>query len=294
MHRLKRWIRRACVLPLWLTAAVAAICFVFLGYALSRDIPQGAKLAAYNLSTYALVICVTALMRIIPMARRGLARSAPAQRLGGSPLGGRLLRDAAFRVWVTTRFTLVWNLLYAVVKLAAGWMLRSVWLATLGGYHLALALVKLVIVGAGPEMPDRAQALRRCRLCGLALLAINLLLAGVTAQVVRSRGSFSYPGPLIYLVALYAFWAVINATVKLARVHRRDDPLLSAAKAVSLTAAMVSMLSLEVALSVRFGGGAQFTRRMTAALGGVVCVVELCLAVHMIARSSRRLREAEG
>ena len=79
MRGLKRWIRRACVLPLWLTAAVAAICFAFLGYALSHDIPQAAKLAAYNLSTYALVICVTALITSVPI------REAPLPQISRKP-----------------------------------------------------------------------------------------------------------------------------------------------------------------------------------------------------------------
>ena len=85
---------------------------------------------------------------------------------------------------------------------------------------------------------------------------------------------------------------ITNATVKLIRFHRRDDPLMSAAKVVSLTAAMVSMLSLETALIARYGDGdMRFHTIMTNVVGGVVCLTELNIAIYMIRRGNRMIRQ---
>lgn len=67
--------------------------------------------------------------------------------------------------------------------------------------------------------------------------------------------------------------------------------LLSAAKAVSLAPALVSMLSLEIALTARFGDSADsFRQIMTSALGGIVCIAILYMAGYMLVRSTVTLR----
>lgn len=294
MARIRTALRRIFVRPVWQTALIAPVCFALLGWVLTHDTPPVADHIAYQLSVYALAISVTAALRVVPALRARLSRS----RLIHSPLGYLFRRDVAFRAWLTLCLSIAWNLLYALAKLIVGAALGSAWLKLMGCYYLALAAVRFIIVGpaarrpAGPltgaEPPESEW--RRYRLCGFALLLMNQLLVVVVVRVLTQRGGFSYPGPLIYLMALYTFWAVANATVRLARYHRRDDPLMSAAKAVSLTAAMVSMLSLETALIDRFGdGAAAFHYIMTGALGGAICLIELNIALYMIRRGNRMI-----
>ncbi|MBR1559655.1 MAG: hypothetical protein IJ646_05370 [Clostridia bacterium] len=288
MSYVKKLLRRLCVLPIGASFAIAAGSFIYLGWALGHGGPAWTDYLAYHLSTYGLVVAVTALMRAIPAAWERLKASGPARRLAASPIGVVLRLDAAFRAWVALWLTMAWNVVVAGVKLAAGVALGSQWLKTLGVYYLLLAAVRLMLVS--PFTPVAGQGWRRYRGCGLALLGMNGVLIVMVAQILRQQGGFHYPGPLIYLMALYAFWAMISATVKLARLHRRQDPLLSASRAVSLTAAMVSMLALETALIDRFGEDPIFHRNMTAAVGGAVCMIEVCMAVYMIHRGNREMK----
>lgn len=294
MDGFRRLIRRACILPIWLTVLIAAPCYALLIRVLSREASPALSMLAYQLSVYALVITITACMRVLPALARRVREGALLNRLRATPLGLLLLKDAAFRAWITVYLSLAWDLLVAAAKLIAGFAVRSAWLITLGAYYLFLAVLRAMIVR--PIRARRARAafvegVRRYRDCGVALLAMNQILVSVVVQAVLARGGFNYPGPLIYLMAAYAFWAVVSATVRLVKFHREADPLLSAAKAVSLTAAMVSMLALQSALIARFGDGdVLFRRAMTGALGGAVCLVELAIAVYMIARGTRELR----
>lgn len=294
MNQVKRLARRIFVLLVGWSFVIAAACFTLLGYALSHDTPPVVDHLSYHLSTYGLVITVTALMRVIPAARRGLRESAWVRRLIDSPLGLLWGLDPSLRTWLGVALTMVWNVLVAAAKLAAGIILKSQWLKTLGIYYLLLAALRMILVtpAARRSNTGTAEDWDRYRACGGALLAMTVVLLWMVIEILLQRGGFHYPGPLIYLMAAYAFWAMINCTVKLARYHRGDDPLLSASRAVSLTAAMVSMLALETAMIERFGEDPTFHRNMVAITGAAVCLAELIMAVYMLRRGRRMLANA--
>ncbi len=61
---------------------------------------------------------------------------------------------------------------------------------------------------------------------------------------------------------------------------------------ISLTAALVSMLSLETAMLAQFGSGQRaFRRIMLASSGGAVCAVVASMAVYMIAHATKQLKK---
>lgn len=100
---------------------------------------------------------------------------------------------------------------------------------------------------------NKASEWRRYRLCGVILLLMNVALAGMVILAVNENSGFEYPGMLIYVMAMYAFYAVITAVRNVVKFRKYGSPVLSAAKVICLTAAMVSMLSLETAMLTRFG-----------------------------------------
>ena len=78
------------------------------------------------------------------------------------------------------------------------------------------------------------------------------------------------------------------------KFRKYKSPVMSAAKAIKLAAALVSMLSLETAMLTQFGSDENpetFRQIMTGTTGGAVCIIVLAMAVFMIVRSTRQLRE---
>ena len=73
------------------------------------------------------------------------------------------------------------------------------------------------------------------------------------------------------------------------------SPILSAAKAINLVAAMVSILSLETAMLAQFGGDDDplFRQVMTGATGGGVCTIVIGMAIYMIWRANKNLKKIE-
>ncbi len=108
-------------------------------------------------------------------------------------------------------------------------------------------------------------------------------------MVHRNKG-FNYQGMLIYLMAMYAFYSVITAVVNLVKFRKHGSPILPAAKAINLVAAMISILSLETEMLAQFGGDDEFRSVMTSATGGGVCTITIGIAIFMNVKSTRKLK----
>lgn len=289
MERLRRILHRllfpgAAAVVLCVLAAAALLAYVFM-YA-GRDSPV--SYAVYVFSFYALTVaCVNA----VPLVRRG------ARALRRNRYVGRYLADAPFKLSVSLHGSLAVNLVYAGMNAVSAAFYGSVWFGTLGAYYGFLALLRFLLVryahrrGFGSDM---VAEWRSCRLCGAILAVMTLALAGVVILLLHGGGGFSYAGSLIYAVALYAFYTVTMAVINVVRYRRYNSPVMSSARAVSLAAASVSMLSLEVAMLEQFGSGddGSFRTLMTALTGGAVCALIVGMGAYMIIRSSRALRAA--
>lgn len=125
---------------------------------------------------------------------------------------------------------------------------------------------------------------------------MDLALAGMVVFFVRQEGGYEYPGVLIYVMAMYAFYAVVTAVVNIVKFRGRGGPALSAAKAISLTAALVSMLALETAMLSQFGGedDAMFRQVMLSVSGGAACAFVFGMAVYMVTHSTKQIKMTKG
>lgn len=121
------------------------------------------------------------------------------------------------------------------------------------------------------------------------------VLAGenVVILVVHQNSGFEYPGMLIYVMAMYTFYATIMAVRNVIKFRRYGSPVLSAAKVISLTAALVSMLSLETAMLTQFGAANDpaFRQVMTASTGAGISVLVLGMAIFMIVHSAKQMKQ---
>jgi hypothetical protein len=111
-------------------------------------------------------------------------------------------------------------------------------------------------------------------------------------MVVQDNAGFHYPGILIYIMAMYAFYSMTAAVMNVIKYRRYRSPVMSAAKVLHLAAAMVSMLALETAMLAEFGQSSSedFRIIMTGCTGGAVCASILGIAVYMVCRSTIKIK----
>lgn len=136
-----------------------------------------------------------------------------------------------------------------------------------------------------------AQELRYYRATGVFLFALDIALSGVVTQIVIGGYGSNYPGNLIYAAAFHAFYSLGLAVVNTVKYSKFHSPVLSAAKAVNLTTALVSMFNLETAMIAQFGEGDEyFWLVMTSCTAFGVCTIVLGAAVFMVISATRNLR----
>ena len=137
------------------------------------------------------------------------------------------------------------------MKFTFGLRYHSVWFGTLAVYYFLLAVMRFLLLHHANRKgfgTDRIGELQSYRLCGMILMVMNISLTDVVVFVIRKNEGFQYAGYLIYIMAMYAFYNIITAVMNVVKYRKYRSPVMSAAKVVSLAAALVSMLSLETAM----------------------------------------------
>ena len=296
MEKFKEILKRIFCLPPLPTVLAAFFGYGFVIAVFAFDIQTPIlRYASYAASAYALTVTCTGLTYIntaIGGVRKFVSTHPLMKKFRSTALGERFMTDVRFRAGVFLYQGFFINLLYIAIKLVSGIVYRSAWFISLAVYYILLAVMRLLLVRR-LNTQDEAAELRRYRLCGIMLFFMNQALAGIIVFMVRQNRGFEYPGLLIYAMAAYSFYAVTIAIINIVKTRRHKSPILSAAKAINLVAAMVSILSLETAMLAQFGGDddPMFRRVMTGATGGAVCAVVICMAVYMIWRANKNLRQ---
>ncbi len=257
MEKLKRILKKIfCLPPLW-TVIVSLFGYGFViavaAFKIQNPILQ---YASYIASAYALIVTITGLVYVntaIGGVKKFVSNHPLMKKFRSTAAGEKYMTDVRFRTGISLYQGFFINLVYIVMKLVSGILYRSTWFIALAVYYILLAVMRFLLVRR-LNVQDEASELRRYRLCGVMLLFMNQALAGIVIFMVHQNQGFDYPGLLIYAMAAYAFYAVILAIVNVVKTRRHNSPILSAAKAINLVAAMVSILSLETAMLAQFGG----------------------------------------
>ena len=296
MKRVKEIMKRIFFLPPIPTVVISVPAFILVFVMLGTGSSSVLAYISYLLSAYAMVITVTGFKGVARAVRNGIENLPPVIKLRSTPLGKRLLGDVIFRSEITLHSGLCMNLLYTALNLFSGIRYRSTWFIALAFYYMLLSVMRAVLVcyvHSRPIGEDISSELRHYRVCGIILLFMNQALVGIVVAMVTQNRGFSYSGLLIYMMALYTFYITIAAVVNVVKFRKHGSPILSAAKVISLTAALVSMLSLATAMLAQFGQDdeEEFRRIMIGAFGGAVCAVVLAMAIYMIVRSTKQLRK---
>lgn len=290
MNRLKQILNRLLFphLALVIVSVPLAAALLIHTFLYGEETSPAAYLS-YLLSAYSLVIVCA---RLIRMPKEGVWEA-----LHRNQYVHRYLTDVPFKTHVSLYLSLGLNLLFAAMKLFFGAYYGSVWYGTLAVYYILLAVMRFLLlrhVNRNTIGKELVLELRQYRLCGVILMLMNIVLSGVVVLVILDNEGFHYAGYLIYVVAMYAFYNVITAVRDIVRYRRYQSPVLSAAKAIKLAAALVSMLSLETAMLAQFDTGERsplFKKVMNATTGGGVCLFVLAMAVFMIVKSTKQLKK---
>ena len=277
--------------PIWLTvilviASAAALVFIFVkGMEETISAYIVYLLAFYTLSTVT-VFCVL----VLPKQYSTLK-----QKVYANPLGNRFLTDRVFRTNVTLSVSFAISMLYVSINLWSWYMLKSYWFMVLAAYYVIMAVMRFLLVRYVRTQKIGTSILgewKRSRICAYILLLINLSLSGAVLMILYQHRGYDYPGVMIYVMALYTFYALTMSIVDIVKYRKLGSPVMSTAKIVSLSAALVSMLNLETAMFAQFGGdlSPEHQRIFIILTGAGVSVTVVTLSIILIVRATKEIR----
>lgn len=207
------------------------------------------------------------------------------------------LDDTRLRVNISLFGSLAWNVLYGLFQMWLGIVHRTFWFGSLGAYYICLAVMRYFLVSHtrrySPGERMRTE-LVKYRACGWVFLVMNLALSLIVFFMLYWNRTFEHHMITAIAMAAYTFTAFAVAIVSMVKYKRYNSPVFSAAKAISFAAACVSMLTLTSTMLTTFNDGTMdpFARKMMlGAVGVAVILVVIGMAVGMIARGTRKLKQ---
>lgn len=245
---------------------------------------------SFAYSFYTLTVACLYSIFILPKSIKKIKAAVYANKFGNKFFG-----DQIFRTKVLLNFSLTINLFYVLLNLYFAYYNFSYWFCVLSGYYLILAVMRSVLLRytlKNELQSDLKSEWKITRFCAVILALINLILSSAVLMILFRDKGFAYNGLLIYVVALYTFYITIQASVNIVKHRKFNSPVFSTAKVVSLTSAMISMLSLETAMLSQFGADmpARDKNILISVTGGVISIIIIAMSVYMIIKANKNIK----
>ena len=279
-----------CLLVILVILSAVALTFVF-AKGLEQTIPAYIVyvLAFYTLSTVT-VYCVLVLPKQYSTIK---------QNIYNHPFGNRYMTDEVFRTNISLCVSFGISMLYVGINLWSWYALQSYWFMVLAVYYVIMAVMRFLLVRYVRIQKIGTSILgewKRSRSCAYILLLINLSLSGAVLMILYQHRGYDYPGILIYVMALYTFYALIMSIVDMVKCRKMGSPVMSTAKIVSLSAAVVSLLNLETAMFAQFGAdmSAEHQRIFIILTGAGVSITIVTLSVTLIGNANKEIRRIQN
>lgn len=268
--------------------AISIICVVYSMVCIG--VKSISTYLSLSLATYTLLVWCLRLPTVIRFLKRIKTENKYVRQL---------LADVHLRSSIALYGSSLLNALYAILQLSLGFYHQTFWYCSLGCYYICLAVMRFYLVSYlrknKPGEKSGAE-LKRYRICGWIFLAMNVTLAVMTVFMVYWNRTLRHHMIIAIAMAAYTFTTFTVAIVNLIRYRRYNNPILSASKNINMAAACVSMLTLESTMLATFDDGSMSLgsqRALLGATGGIVCAFVITMAVIMIVKSTKKIKETQ-
>lgn len=207
------------------------------------------------------------------------------KKLAATETGDKYLHDKAYRGSVGIYQGMTINLAYGVFRGTVGVIYSSAWLISTAVYFLILGFMRMGLALSRKRGGDENKSYRRT---AWFLLLLDIPLGGMILLMIRTEAGIIYPGYTIYAAAAYTFYMLTLSIINMVKFRRIGSPILSAAKALSFVAALVSILGLQNALIAAFSQKTVEYRIMMNTLTGTgLYIAVIAISIYMLRRSKK-------
>lgn len=196
------------------------------------------------------------------------------------------------QIMIVTSGSLIFNLLYAVYHGVIGVWGQSLWFITMGMYYGVLSIMRALAVkeeyrpGKTVQMSRELSIMKRV---GILLLLLTFILTGSICLTLKYNLPKRYGTIIMITIATYTFVKVVMAVINFLKARKHDTPLIIAIRNISISDALVSLLSMQMSMYATFGKGETNNRHIMHVITGAgVCLCIVLLGISMI-RYSRKM-----
>lgn len=281
-------------LPLWLILILTIISAAALVAVFVKSLDTSpVAYVIYVFSFYTLTVLCIACFTLIPGYYKRIREKVYANRYAN-----RYLTDVAYKTHVSLDISLAINLAYVATNAVSAVLYNTHWFAVFAVYYGIMAVMRFLLVryvrkNQVGEQEKRIRELKRSRVCAYILMTVNIALSGVVLMMVYYDRGFEYQGFLIYVMAMYTFYSTAAAIRDIVKYRKYNSPVMSVSKIIKLASSLFSMLFLETAMFAQFGQDTspEVKRIMIMATGAGICAIVVGMAVYMIVRSSKEIKQ---
>lgn len=184
---------------------------------------------------------------------------------------------------MNVRRAVVFNLLYALYHGVLAVLNGSVWFAAMCAYYVILSAMRLsAALCRGKERSVK-------RLCGVLLVALSAVVAGVNYISLSQNIAVKYEKITMITIAAYTFYKLGLSVFRAVRRRRYPLPLHGVIRGIGYAETAASVLTLQRSMLVSFEGMEEAEiRTMNLLTGGGVCLFVLGLGVFMVVRGKKK------
>lgn len=203
----------------------------------------------------------------------------------------RVFGNKRQQIIIFTMGSLIINLSYSIYNALLGITQKSVWFITMGIYYAILSIMRIIAVRGEYKRDEKARMLKEIsimRTTGIMLFLLTFTLTGSICLSLKYDLAKSYGTITMITIATYTFFKIVTAVVNLVKARKYDSLLIIILRNISISDALVSMLSMQMSMFATFGRGEEGkSHTMNVITGAGVCFCIVLIGLSMIYNSRK-------
>lgn len=267
--------------PIWVAIVIILTSFLLLFVVFHFNLNSTLLgYISFPYATYGTVIICSYFVRLWKLCKNKLSKEKHLNLI---------LNDKEANAKFSLLLSFVINTGFIVFKSIMAYRYKSFWFIEIASYYALLWIMKIVLISEIRKNLSYKNKLKIYILIGGMLFILHTIMTVLIRMVIVDGRGVNYSGSFIYVVAIYSFYSIITAIKNIFRFWE-GDPLLSAAKFIKFSSALMSLLLLQTAMIDAFGSGKEFRETMTGVTGRVVSILSIGISIYMIINGIRKLK----
>lgn len=254
------------------------------------------KYFTYLYSTYSLIVVIVNLKRFHLFLKNKMINTNTYKNIKSLLYKNKTIEkyftDKKFMNLINLNLSTIINFIFIFLKFRDGVVYKSSWFISLSIYYLILTITKIFLLRKLNENKDIKYEYAVYRSTGYLLMALNLILAGMTIQMIIKDVSQVYEGNIIFASAFYSFYLIITAIINMFKYRKYNSPILSSVKTINLFTALVSILMLQTTMIATFSvdNYMEYMQLMNTLTGSGVLLIILTISTYMIIKGTKVIK----